>query len=120
MFSALPIALSGGANGVPVAVAATTSPGTTIHTATSIATANYFHKLWVWFNNIDTVARTISVQWGGVANLNYIVLDYVLPPKSKNMLIVDGLILQNGLLLKAHASAANIINASGHGLEMAA
>ncbi len=104
--------LSGSTNGRPIAVAATSSPGTTIHTATN--TANAFDEAYLWATNTDTVDRTLSIQWGGTGTSDYVCKDIVIPANSGPTLVVAGEVLNGGLVVKAYASVTNVINLSGY------
>ena len=100
--------LTGGtANGRPIKVAATATPGTTLHTAH----ASSKDELWLWATNTDTVDRTLTLEHGGVTapddNLKFIV------PAGETIPILAGTILSGGLLLKAFASAANVVVCAG-------
>ena len=54
---------SASTNGRPVAVAATSSPGTTIHTAAAGTTS--IDYVTGDAGNIDTVARDVTLEWAG-------------------------------------------------------
>ncbi len=99
--------LSGSTNGQPIAVAATASPGTTIHTAVT-GTTN-LDEIWLWANNIDTVDRTLTLQWGATGRLRSFVL-----AANVETLVAPGWLLQNGLLVQAYATSANKIEIIGH------
>lgn len=104
--------LSGSTDGMPVKVVATATAGTTIHTAVSGTTAGTFDEIWLYAYNGHTAAVTLTVEYGGatVPDQNIIV---TLASKSGLSLIVPGLILQNGLVVKAFAGTANVITISG-------
>lgn len=58
--------LSGSTDGRAIKVAQTATPGTTIHTGSSVATD--IDEIWIWANNTDTVARDLTIEWGGVTD----------------------------------------------------
>ena len=66
--------LSGSTDGRGVLVAATSSPGTTIHTGSS--TAATIQEIWLYASNPDTTQYTLTVQWGGTTSPN----DYITIP----------------------------------------
>lgn len=100
--------LSGSANGQPVVVAATASTGTTIHTAVSGATN--LDEIWMWAVNLDTVNRTLNLQWGNTSRIRKFILE-----PSVETLIVPGWLLQNSLVVTAFTpSAANKVELIGH------
>lgn len=104
--------LSGSTDGKPVLVVATATAGTTIHTAVAGTTAGTFDEIWLYAYNGHTAAVTLTIEFGGatVPDQNIIVS---LASKSGLQLIVPGLILQNGMVVKAFAGTANVITISG-------
>lgn len=101
--------LSGSTDGKPIVVAATASPGTLIHTA--VAAANQLDYMFIEATNNDTVARTVTLEWGDAAAGSNVV--QTLPPKSGLVTLINGLPLQNGATVKAFGSAANVISIVG-------
>jgi len=104
------IILSGSTSGRPIAVAATSSPGTTIHTATS--TSGDRDHITLWATNIDSSSRTVSLEWGGTGTSDRIG-PITLAANSGPVLIADRWHLQGGLLVRAFASSANVVNITG-------
>jgi len=104
--------LTGSTDGMPIKVVATATPGTTIHTAVSGTTAGTFDEIWLYAYNGHTTTVTLTIEYGGatVPDQNIII---TLAAKSGLTLIVPGLILQNGLVVKAFASVANVVTLSG-------
>jgi len=104
--------LSGSTDGMPIKVVATATAGTTIHTAVAGTTAGTYDEVWLYAYNGHTAAVTLTIEYGGatVPDQNIIVS---IASKSGLSLIVPGLILQNGLVIKAFASTANVITLSG-------
>lgn len=104
--------LSGSTDGKPIKVAAGATAGTLIHTAVAGTTAGTVDEIWLWAYNSYTSPQTLTIEFGGAAapdqNIS-IVLDQIvgLVP------IIPGLILQNGLTVRAFASAVNVITVSG-------
>lgn len=92
--------------GTMIAVAATASPGTTLHTVPSSGMA--FQRIKVWACNIDTVNRTLTIQFGGTATKDSIII--TLGPQRGLVLVVPDLKLGVGSIVKAFGSVANIIN----------
>ena len=56
--------LSGAADGLAVKVAATSSTGTTVHTAVSGTTAGSFSECWIWAVNTSAAAVKLTIEWG--------------------------------------------------------
>ena len=105
--------LSGSTNGLPVPVAATASPGTTIHTA--IAGTSAFDEVYIWASNVTGASATLTVQWGGTTDpTNDLVYTYSIPANSPPIPIATGQVLQNGLVIKAWSGTASAINLTGY------
>jgi len=109
-FTAIP--LSGGtANGRPIKVVATSSPGTTIHTVV----VGYTDEVWLWANNTNAGSVTLTVEFGGTSNPDDRIANaYVIPANSALVLIVPGIRLDENLVVKAFASSANVLLISGN------
>ena len=104
--------LSGSTDGKAIKVTQTATAGDTIHTAVAGTTAGTFDEIWLWAYNGHTASVTLTIEFGGatVPDQNIIV---TLASKSGLIPIVPGLILQNGMVVKAFASVANVITLSG-------
>lgn len=102
--------LSGSTNGRNIKVVATT-PGTTLHTA--VAGTTSLDEIYLFAVNTDTVARTLTVEFGGTTSPNDKIV-VSLEPNTGLVLVVPGLLLQNGLVVRAFASAANVIMINGY------
>ncbi len=109
------IPFSGSTQGQGIKIAATSSPGTLIHTTGTSATI--LDEIWIYLFNSDTVDRITTIEFGGAtAPDQNIVL--TVPTKGGLILAVPGLILLgNGsiaLTVKAFAAATNVVTASGY------
>lgn len=105
--------LSASTNGLPVVVAATATPGTTIHTA--IAGTTSYDEVYMWVSNVTASAATLTVQWGGTTDpTNDMVYQYSVPANSPPIPIATGQVLQNGLLVKAWSGTASALNITGY------
>ena len=98
---------SGSTNGKLVKVAATATAGTLIHTAVS-GTSSY-DEVWLWAANNDTSARELTIEWGGTTSPDDLI-KVSLSAKGGLVLVVPGVRIQNGLAIRAFASAANVVN----------
>lgn len=107
----LPGLLSGSTNGRPIAVAATSSPGTLIHTAAAASGANQFDEIWLWATNIDSADRVLTLQFGGTTTADEIMITV---KAGQTIMVLAGNRLNNGLILKAFADAANKVNLFGN------
>jgi len=107
------ILLSGSTSGRPIKVAATSTPGTTIHTAVSGATS--FDEIYLWVTNTDSSARAITIEWGGTTDPDDLIAKTVsLTANSAPFPIITGLNLNGGLVIKAFGSAANVLLIDGY------
>jgi len=104
--------LSGSTDGKPVLIAATATAGTTIHTAVAGTTAGTYDEIWLYAYNGGTSPIVLTIEFGGatVPDQNIIATVAI---KSGLMLVVPGLILQNGMVVKAFAGTTNLITISG-------
>lgn len=106
--------LSASTNGRQVKVAATGTPGTTIHTASAIPGVT--DEIYVFAVNTDTVPRELTIEWGGVTSPD----DHVpitLAPRAGKVVVIGGdLLLGNAtpLIVKAFCATANVIVLSGY------
>ena len=100
--------LSASTSGKAIKVAATATPGTLIHTAHATAK----DEIWLYATNFDTAVRTVTIEFGGTAEDDTMVLS--IPSKSGWTLVVPGYVLTGGLLIRAFADAANKINIQGY------
>lgn len=104
--------LSGSTDGRGIKVVQTATAGTTIHTAVAGTTAGTFDEIWLYAYNSSASSVVLTIEFGGTtAPDDNIVL--TLASKSGLQLISPGLILQNGTVVKAFASEANVIIISG-------
>lgn len=106
-------ALSGGANGLMVPVVATSSPGTTVHTAVATTGADNWDEIYLWAVNSTTAAVKLTVQWGGTTSPAND-MEVTIPGEAGLYLVVPGLPIQNGLLVRAFAGTASVVNVAGY------
>lgn len=99
--------LSGSTDGLPVAIAATSTPGTLIHAAHATAQ----DEVWLYVNNIDATAVNLTLEWGGTAVSEQIIAS--VPACSGLFLLVPGSILTNSKTVRAFANIANKVNVIG-------
>ncbi len=98
------VKLSGSTDGRGVKVVATSSAGTTIHTADSTA----LDEVWIYAYNSDTVARLLTIQFGGTSTPDDDIKG-TLASQAGLVLIVPGVPLTNSDVVKAYADSANKI-----------
>ena len=104
--------LSGGTDGKPIAVAATTTPGTTIHTPSTTSPDIEFVTLWAVNKNTASAIRTLTMEWGGTAAGQTWTIQ--LAPNRGMVLIADRLPITGAAnLIRAYADVANEVLIQG-------
>ncbi len=109
--------LSGSTNGKAILVAATSTPGTLLHTA--VAGTSDMDELWIYANNTSTSAVKLTIEWGEATAPNGNIEVTVLQ-ESGLVCITPGLIIQNGLTVRAFAATTNVITIHGYNHRIAA
>ena len=100
--------LSGSTNGRGVKVVATASAGTTIHTAHSTSE----DEIWLYAQNTDSTDRKLTIQWGGVTSPDD-EIEFTVKAEDGLYLVVPGLILTGGLVVRAFCASANVVIIQG-------
>jgi hypothetical protein len=103
--------LSGSTNGKAILVAATATPGTTIHTA--VAGTSSLDEIWLYAVNSSGEGVKLTIEWGETTAPNGNI-ELTIPGESGLILVVPGLLLQNSLVVKAFANTANVICIHGY------
>lgn len=98
------IALSSSTDGKGIKVAATATPGTTIHTAHASDT----DEIHIYAVNTSKFDERLTLEWGGTTDPDDTIETNV-PSEDGLHLIVEGLVLTNGLVIRAFSDAANVI-----------
>ena len=104
------VLLSGSTNGRMIKVAATSTAGTLIHTAVTGTTD--MDEIHLYAVNSDTTDRKLTIEYGGVAAPDDLI-EETIRAEDGLVLIVPGLLLQNGLVVRAFAATANVIMIGG-------
>ena len=110
MASYAKIQLTGGTNGRGIKVAATATRGTTIHTATAVASV--LDEIHLWAFNSDSAERLLTIEFGGVTDPDDLI-EILIPSQQGLIQVVPGLVLDGGLVVTAFAAAANVITLNG-------
>jgi hypothetical protein len=108
------LVLSGSTDGRAIKVAATGTPGTTIHTGSSTATT--IDEIWLYATNTDTTARKLTIEWGGTSSPDDLI-ELTIPAESGLTLIAPGLIIKGNatpLVVRAFAASANVVTVHGY------
>lgn len=103
--------LSGSTNGKQIKVAATASAGTTIHTAVSGTTS--FDRIFLYAVNSSVVPVKLTIEWGEATAPDGNIEQWI-QPESGYVCVVEGMPLNNSLVVKAFADTANVILIGGH------
>ncbi len=104
------IPLSGSTHGRGIKVAATSSAGDTIHTATSSTTDCDVVTIYAY--NSSASAVTLTLQWGGTTSVDDDI-KVSIPATSGLTLVAPDLVLRNSLVVKAYAGTANVVTIHG-------
>jgi hypothetical protein len=105
--------LSGSTDGRAIKVAATSSPGTTVHTGSS--TAADIHEVWLYAQNTGGSDAKLTVEWGGSASPDDLI-ELTITTEAGLTLIAPGLLLKGNatpLVVKAFAATTNVITLHG-------
>ena len=105
------VLLSGSTQGKAIKVVQTATAGTTIHTA--VAGTSDLDEIWLWAVNADTSARKLTLEWGEATAPDGNI-EVTIPAESGLVLVTPGLLLQNGLVVKAFAASANVVLIHGY------
>ena len=105
--------LSGGTDGRLIKLAATATPGTTIHTAGSVTGTDNYDEIWLWAVNTTTVSVKLTLEWGTTSAPDDNI-ELTLSPENGLIAIVPGLVLQNALVVRAFAANANVVSIGGY------
>ena len=103
--------LSGSTNGKGILVVETATAGTLLHTAVSGSTD--LDEIWLYAVNSSDADVKLTLEWG-VATAPNGNIEQTVPAESGLMLLVPGLLLQNGLTVKAFAGTTNVIVIHGY------
>jgi len=103
--------LSASTNGKGILVAATSTAGTLIHTAVSGTTD--IDEVWLYAVNAHSADIKLTLEWGEATEPTGNI-EQTVPFESGLMLLVPGLLLQNGLTIKAFAGTANEVVIHGY------
>ena len=106
--------LSGSTDGRAIKVVATASAGTTIHTGS--ATSTTIDEIWLYAQNTDTVARKLTIEWGGTTAPDDLI-EVTIGAETGLVLIAPGLIIKGNatpLVVRAFAATANVVTLHGY------
>ncbi len=102
--------LSGSTNGRGIEVTQIATAGDLIHTA--VAGVADLDEIWLWAVANGANTRTVTVEFGGVADPDDHI-EIAVPAQSGLYLLVPGLILQNAAVVRMFADVANEVTVFG-------
>ena len=109
------VLLSGSTNGRGIKVAATATPGTTIHATGTSATI--LDEVWLYAYNDDAASIQLTIEFGNTTSPDDLI-SLTIPAKAGLTLVVPGLILSGtgaaASTVRAFAGTANKIVITGY------
>jgi hypothetical protein len=104
--------LSGSTNGRGILVAATATAGTVVHTA--VAGTSSLDEIWLYAHNTSASTVKLTLEYGGTTAPNDHIEINIGADGTGMILVAPGILLQNGLVVRAFAGTANVINIFGY------
>ena len=92
-------------SGKMIKVAATATSGTLIHTASQTA----LDEVWIYAVNSDATDRKLTIEFGGTSAPDDLI-EFTVKAENGLYLIVPGLILTDGVEIRAFAATANVMH----------
>ncbi len=99
--------LSGSTDGKAIAVAATSSPGTTIHTGSTTTTT--YDEIWLYAVNQSAADIKLTIEWGGTTTAD--IIEQTVTTEAGLVLVAPGLVLKGNaaaLVVKAFGASAGL------------
>lgn len=98
--------LSGSTDGKGIKITQTATAGDLIHTA--IAGTTDWDEIWIYAVNSSAAAVKLTIEWGEhtAPDGN---IEVTIPSESGLILVIPGLVLQNGMDVNAFAASANVV-----------
>ena len=103
--------LSRSTNGKNVKVVAIATARTTIHTA--VSGTSDMDEIWLYACNTDSTDRKLTLEFGGTTEPDDLV-EVTIGAEAGWVLVCPGVLLQNSLVVKAFAAAANVVVINGY------
>tara|TARA_R110000751_G_scaffold81579_1_gene164611 strand:- start:138 stop:491 length:354 start_codon:yes stop_codon:yes gene_type:complete len=103
--------LSASTNGKAIKVTATSTAGTLLHTAVSGTSS--LDEIWLYAVNSSASLVKLTLEWGEATAPDGNIEQNV-PAESGLMLLVPGLLLQNGLTVRAFAGTGSVVTVGGY------
>lgn len=102
--------LSESTDGKNINIAATETPGDTVHTVP--VGIDSVDEVWLYATNTSASPVDLTIEYGGVNDPDDLV-PVRIPPRQGLFLLIPGLLLQNGVSVSGFASVPGAINISG-------
>ena len=107
--------LSGSTGGRLIEVAATSTPGTTIHATGTSATI--IDEVWLYAVNSDSTDRKLTIEFGGTTSPDDLI-EFTVEAESGLFVLVPGLILTGdgaaARTITAFCASANVVSIGGY------
>jgi hypothetical protein len=106
--------LSGSTDGKAVKVAATATPGTTVHTGST--TVADLHEVWLWAVNSSASNVKLTIEWGGTTSPDNLI-EMTIPAEDGPVCIVPGWVLKGNAVanvIRAFAATADVVMVYGY------
>lgn len=108
------ILLSGSTGGRPIKVAASGTPGTTIHTTQ--ASSGVIDEVWLYATNTSAALVELTIEFGSTSSPDDLIVVGI-PTKSGLSLVIPGLVLTGdgaaARTIRAFAGSSNVVNIVG-------
>ena len=104
--------LSGSTNGKGIKIAATATAGTLVHTA--VTGTSSLDEVWLYANNTSSSSVKLTLEWGEATAPDGNIEITIGAEGTGLILIAPGILLQNGLEIRAFAATTNVINVFGY------
>lgn len=109
------VLLSGSSGGRPIKVAATGTPGTTIHATGTSATI--IDEIWIYAHNTDAADVKLTIEFGGTTSPDDLI-EFTVKAESGLYLIVPGIPLTgdgaSARTVRAFGGSGNLLNIVGY------
>lgn len=105
--------LSGSTDGRGIKIAATSTPGTLIHTGPT--DPGVLHEVYLWVVNSDLTDRKLTVEWGGTTSPDDLI-EMSIVAESGLAMVAPGLLIKGNatpLVVRAFASSTNLLQIHG-------
>jgi len=104
--------LSGGTNGKSILVAATATAGTLVHTAVSGTSS--LDEIWLYAHNSSSAQVKLTIEWGEATAPDGHIEVNLQAEGTGLVLVSPGILLQNGLTVRAFAGTTNVVTINGY------